>query len=119
MATLAESFMADLDDLSDVSEDEDNRQQPDLDEEVRLLAATCEYKGHKPIHCFPAPPDHFALTQLSPVTEWHFSRTKVVCSTICQESCKISIETRARDSKYFFSRMTIQRVMGGLLEPSV
>lgn len=36
MATLAESFMADLDELSDVSEEDDNRQQPDLDEEVRL-----------------------------------------------------------------------------------
>jgi hypothetical protein len=37
MATLAESFMADLDELSDVSEEDDNRQQPDIDEDVRLL----------------------------------------------------------------------------------
>eukprot|EP00884_Botryococcus_braunii_P005496 jgi/Botrbrau1/14948/Bobra.0018s0052.1 len=34
MATLAESFMADLDELSDVTEDEDNLQQPDVDEEM-------------------------------------------------------------------------------------
>lgn len=34
MATLAESFMADLDELSDVTEDEDDLQQADVDEEV-------------------------------------------------------------------------------------
>ncbi len=40
MATLAESFMADLDELSDVTEDEDNLQQPDADEEVRSAGSS-------------------------------------------------------------------------------